>query len=101
MVQTKKHYILHFTNMTNKFIKPSRVELEHSLEDKKINAGFFGKYFGVGDIAKINVTAICVLLLILSSIIFSFCFDFQHSIEYWKIVSPFITLGLGYIWGKN
>ena len=87
--------------MNNRFTKPSKLDLSHSLEQQKINAAFFGRFFGMGDDAKINITAIFILFLLVSAVVFSFCFKFESSVEYWKIVSPFVTLGLGYIWGRK
>jgi hypothetical protein len=87
--------------MTNALKAPTPTQLKTSLEGKKIEAGLIGKYFGTGDNAKINITAISVLLLIISAIFFSFFFKLPEAIEYWKTILPLVTLGLGYIWGKN
>ena len=85
----------------NRLRKPSQAELSHSLESQKIEAGRFGMIFGIGETAKTNITALAVLLLLGSGVAFSFFEGISTSLEYWKAISPFITLGLGYIWGKN
>lgn len=87
--------------MKNKLTQPTKSELEHSLNKQKIEAGFFGKLFGMGDAAKIHITGLLLIILLLSGVIFSFIKDFDQTKEYWATILPMITLFSGYIWGKN
>ena len=75
-------------------------ELEHVLENKRIEIGYIGKFLGKGDAARNNITAVIISALTLSGILVSLI-RFQDSLEYWKIILPIITLGFGYLWGKG
>lgn len=86
--------------MDNQLKPISPQDLNRSLEKTKLDIGLVGKLFGKGDSVKLNVAALCFFLLILSGIIKSFM-QFEDSVDYWKIISPLITLTLGYIWGKE
>ncbi len=100
MALRRRLFIMLFTSM-NKFTKPSPAELEHSLKAQEIEAGWFGKIFGLGELGKIHITASSMFMLILSGILFVFWKDFNNGVEYWKIITPLLTLGFGYIWGKK
>jgi len=73
------------------------VEFQH----KKLEAGFFGKLFGTGFNAASNIAGLVVIGLIIA--IF-WIIGFKESSEIdsiMKIISPILTLTLGYLFGKN
>lgn len=84
--------------------------LLNSHENSKLTRelGVLGKFFGSKDSAKINIAGFFIIILTLSGIIFTFCLlrvtvsnQGISILDLWGILSPFITLSLGYIFGKN
>lgn len=73
------------------------VEIQH----KKLEAGLFGKLFGTGYNAASNIAG----LVIVGILITMFCvLIFQDPKEFdstMKIISPILTLTLGYLFGKH
>lgn len=78
--------------------KGGSIDLKHKI----IDAGVLGKFFGMGDHAARNVTGlvIIVLIIIIGVSFFLYSGDVKV-IEFIKMISPIITLGLGYLFGKN
>jgi len=85
--------------------------IEKSFEDSKLDKqlGFVGKFFGYGDGGKLNIAGFCIALLLLLGISYTFialnCSQ-NHPmgisvLQLWGIISPIITLALGYTFGKN
>ena len=79
---------------------------ENNIKDKEI--GFLGKFFGFGESVKLNIAGICILILLIIGIIYTFMYLFIDVngkaigiSEFWSIITPLITLTLGYIFGKN
>lgn len=74
--------------------------LDKTLQDNKNlrEIGFLGKFFGAGDGVKMNIAGLTILLLLAFGIFYT-CF--KTDFEIWKIISPIITLSLGYIFGKS
>jgi len=74
------------------------------LEEKKIQVGKIGVIFGAKENAPNNITGTLVLLLVGSGIVVQLIQFFSCNnlaSEYWKIISPIITLALGYLFGKD
>ena len=79
--------------------------LQKTLEDNKNirEIGLLGRFFGSGDNVKLNIAGITISSLLVFGIIFTF-FEYYNgktNFEIWKIITPIITLSLGYIFGKN
>ena len=79
---------------------------ENNIMDKEI--GFLGKFFGFGESVKLNIAGICILILLLIGIVYTFIYIFSNVndkaigiTEFWSIITPLMTLTLGYIFGKN
>lgn len=77
------------------------------LHSKKmeLEAGWFGRCFGSGKNAATNISGVALLLLILT-FIGVICISFKTgetniAFDYLKIISPIITLILGFLFGKN
>lgn len=73
------------------------------IEAKKmdLDAGLLGKVFGADNKASTNITGIVVVLLVISGISLLFVDSKMPAAEYWKVITPIITLALGYLFGKN
>jgi hypothetical protein len=59
---------------------------------------------------KVNIAGLCIFILIIAGIIYTACVlvaDVSNNpkaigiVEFWGIISPIITLSLGFIFGKN
>jgi hypothetical protein len=99
-MENQRRFTILSIKMDNQLKPIPQQALDRSLEKTKLDIGLVGKLFGKGDAVKLNVAALCFLLLVVSGIIKSFT-QFENSIDYWKTISPLITLTLGYIWGKE
>lgn len=83
------------------------IEYHTSMADKEI--GYLGKFFGSGDSVKVNVSGFCIIVLLAIGIIYTVLYLFFASsdtkaagiIEFWGIITPIVTLALGYIFGKS
>lgn len=73
------------------------------LKSKKMDleSGHLGKFFGAPANAPTNIAGLLILLFVLTGIILSFIPGNISSSDYWKWITPFITLALGYLFGKN
>lgn len=70
------------------------------LKKLKYDSGVAGQLFGSKPAAPINIAAMFILLLLVSGISVLFCTSLMPPKEYWSIISPLLTLALGYIFGK-
>ena len=103
--------IVDFTNL------PQNLKTTEQLITKSFEAdnharelGIVGKLLGSGDSIKMNIAGITILILILTGIVYTiiliFCNTSNNSnvidiLKFWGILTPIITLSLGYIFGKS
>ncbi len=80
----------------NKTTYQEDVEFKH----KKLEAGLFGKLFGTGSNASINIAGIILIGLLISMLIV-WSVDAEGSSVFLKTASPIMTLALGYLFGKQ
>lgn len=81
-----------------KLSQESQVRIIDSInQNKEKESGFMGKIFGSRkDITAMNISfALCVLLAIIGCIC-SLCGN-----DYWNVIIPAITTGMGYMFGKG
>lgn len=81
-------------------------ENSHLQTLEKTKLGFVGCLFGAGENASKNITAtICIILLIGGASVSFYAYackgDAELAGSVWNVISPIITLSLGYIFGKN
>jgi hypothetical protein len=72
---------------------------EINLEEKRLEAGYFGKIFGTGPNASNNIAGIILIGLLLAIITSSLVGD--GSGKFIETVVPIFTLALGYLFGKQ
>jgi len=66
----------------------------------ELEAGKLGSFFGSPKRAAASIAWITIFLLICSGIFAAFAGCTIETIEYWKIITPIITLALGYLFGR-
>ena len=73
------------------------------IEAKKIEAGWLGQFFGMGDHALKNVMGVAVMILLLTIVVIAFCITITEKneglIKALTIIAPLFTLIVGYIAG--
>ncbi|MCP3942919.1 MAG: hypothetical protein GY710_15725 [Desulfobacteraceae bacterium] len=75
----------------------------YMLQSKKMDlkAGYLGKVFGSNEAAPYNISGALVILLVLSGIGTIFFKASLNADIYWNIITPVITLVMGYVFGKS
>jgi len=66
-----------------------------------LESGWLGRAFGNHANAPTNIAgfvAVCLILAGIGIVAFS---GWEKSAEFWKVISPLLTLVLGYLFGKN
>lgn len=74
------------------------------LDLQRLNAGFLGKLFGVGDSAPANIAGLAVILSLLLGAVMTYATlgsQKESPYEIWKYLTPIVTGGLGYLFGKE
>lgn len=78
-------------------------EHEKSLKDKDL--GFIGKCFGGKELVSLNISGILILSLLICGVTLSIIVYINGTIDevmkIWGIITPLITLTLGYIFGSK
>ncbi|HLO72919.1 MAG TPA: hypothetical protein VK164_03200 [Flavobacterium sp.] len=85
--------------------------IDNTFEEIKMTRelGFLGQFFGSGNSIKLNIAGLFIFILVLIGIIYTSCVLFATNInpkaigilDFWGIITPLITLALGYIFGKK
>jgi hypothetical protein len=86
--------------------------IDNTFAESKMNRelGALGRFFGSGKSIKLNIAGLFIFLLVITGIIYTACIFFVSKIEntkaigiieFWGIITPLITLALGYIFGKK
>lgn len=80
------------------------LDIEKSDKELERQLGYIGKIFGHGNNVVLYIVALITIFLVLIGGAYSF-FPVNESNmkpdELWKILTPFITTGIGYIAGKS
>lgn len=79
---------------------------QHNLKIKNKELGWFGIFFGGQELISLNISGMLIIFLlfigfILSCIIYNDKTDLDNVVKIWGIITPIITLTLGYVFGSN
>jgi hypothetical protein len=66
-----------------------------------LEAGTLGKFFGTAANAPRNVAGLLVLILVLTWVWFAVNLDEARAEAFLKLVTPLLTLALGYMFGRG
>ena len=80
------------------------LDIEKSDKELQRQLGYIGKFFGHGNNVVLYVVGIITMFLVLIGGLYTFYPVNESNMkpnELWKILSPFITTGIGYIAGKT
>ncbi len=85
--------------------------IDNTFEESKMTRelGLLGQFFGSGNSIKLNIAGLFIFILVITGIVYTACVLFSTNInskaigilEFWGIITPLITLALGYIFGKK
>ena len=66
-----------------------------------LQSGALGRLFGSPDSAPMNISGFVVCLLVIAGVVMMVVRGVNESVEYIKVVTPLLTLVLGYLFGKK
>ena len=88
------------TPIYSKSPSPELIQLQSKQLD--LESGLLGKIFGSSKSAPSNIASLCLLLILISGIALTFGISGKmEASEYWKYLSPTMSLIFGYLFGKN
>lgn len=78
----------------------------HNLEIKKKELGWFGIFFGGKELISLNISGMLIIFLLITGLLLSYKIysdksDLDNVVKIWGIITPIITLTLGYIFGSK
>lgn len=79
----------------------SRLAVDLRSKAMDLESGWLGKVFGNHANAPTNIAGFVAVFLILAGIGMVAFSGWEKSAEFWKVISPLLTLVLGYLFGKN
>ena len=88
----------------DKKLATQALDIEKNDKELERKLGSLGKLFGHGNNVVLYIVALITIFLVLIGAIYSFFPSNDTAmtpVEFWKILSPFITTGLGFIAGKS
>jgi len=80
---------------------PTHTDYLLSVQKLNLEAGTLGKFFGSQPSAASSIAWVVVFLLVVSGILTLFFNCTISFTDYWKTVGPFITLLLGFLFGRK
>lgn len=78
---------------------PDSPKQSSNLDERRLEAGVLGKIFGTGDNAAKNIAGLIIFLLVNGALIGYFVSLDEGAL--FQIVVPIVTLGLGYLFGRQ
>ncbi len=102
---------LDFSNLPQDPETSSKI-ISGTFEESKLERelGKLGRFFGSGNSVKMNIAGLLITVLVLTGICYTIavlCLDVSENkmaigiLEFWSIITPLITLALGYLFGKQ
>lgn len=84
-------------DLANKMLDNDREKFRNSIE-----IGWLGKFWGSPKTSPNNIAGFTIVLLLLLGIGWTtICEDFSNTKDLWAIITPIITLALGYLFGEK
>lgn len=80
---------------------PAHTEYLLRVQEMNLEAGSLGRFFGSPQRAASSIAWITIFLLVISGIIALFGTCSIAAPDYWKIITPIITLAFGFLFGKT
>ena len=84
------------------------LDTQNEIEKQKIHQGHLGKLWGSSASIPNNIAALSVIVLIVTGIIYTWCTMKMPADkialpikDFWSIISPLITLSIGYLFGDK
>lgn len=76
---------------------------KYTVESKKLDleSGVLGRFFGSSKSAASSISWIMIFLFTCAGLLLLFASCVISFSEYWKTVGPFVTLALGYLFGRK
>lgn len=71
------------------------------LKAMDLESGWLGRIFGSAKNAAVNIGGLVVLLVVVAGIIMTLYPAGSTATESWKIITPIITMVLGFLFGKK
>lgn len=95
-------------SLNRHLIKASIEEKKIQEEGKKIERGFLGRVWGSIEHSSNNIAGLFIVLLLVIGLVYTIwllscnIYDSHNKIiEFWDMLSPLLTLALGYLFGKG
>lgn len=71
------------------------------LREMDLNSGILGKFFGTSDNVSTYIAGVVVIAVVITGLIASFFPGGTTAVETWKIITPIVTMILGFLFGKQ
>ena len=96
------------TDVSKQILRNDLQKAKLDNEDKKSSRGWIGRFWGGGEHASKNIAGLCICFLMAIGAIVTFLVlrcnnedGIKNIIDFWSIVTPIITLALGYLFGHS
>ena len=104
LTQNHEKTILTETNKHEIEILDKKNKQSILIKDKEL--GWFGLFFGGKELTSLNISGMLIIFLILTGLILSITIykepkDLESVLKIWGIITPIITLTLGYLFGNK
>lgn len=71
------------------------------LREMDLNSGILGKFFGNSEHVSVYIAGVIVIGVAGAGLVATLCTGGATAVETWKIITPIITMVLGFLFGKN
>ena len=89
---------------SNSKLATQALDIEKNDKELERKLGTIGKFFGYGENVVLYIVAVITIFLVIVGALYSFFpinYNNMKPVELWKIFTPFITTGIGFIAGKS
>ncbi len=108
-VQGQSKFSEKLTRLEKKDILDTNLKAQNlSNEAKKSERGWIGKFWGASEHSSNNIAGMLIVILLIIGTLYTTYMLFFNAVEthkqvldFWKIITPLITLALGYVFGHK